>query len=348
MTVMTHDARKATVRVARGFQGDSQTGSGLLLAGIAATSMALSGAVARGMMDAGWSSGAAVTARIIIGALVLAPLAVRQLDGRWRLLLKAWPTLLVYGLVAVVVCQLAYFNAIAHMQVGVALLVEYVSPVLVVGWLWLRHQQRPGVLTTTGAVIAGAGLVLVLDLLSGAEVSLVGMLWALGATVGSAVYFVMSSDERHGLPGSVLATAGLTVGGAGLLVAAAVGALPFEVSSAPVSYRGVEVAWWLPVLTLGVVTAALSYLTGIAATRRLGSRLASFVSMSEVLAALLWAWLLLGELPRGIQLVGGVLVLLGVIVVKLGEPAGRTAAEDLDDAPRATSVDVVPGPRPTL
>ncbi|GGF55996.1 membrane protein [Marmoricola endophyticus] len=309
--------------------------SGLLLAAVAAASMALSGALGRGLMDAGWSSAAAVTARIWIGALVLTPLAVRQLRGRWGLLLRAWPTLLAYGLVAVVVCQLAYFNAIAHMQVGVALLVEYISPVAVVTWLWLRHGQRPTATTVTGAAVAAVGLVLVLDLISGAQVSAIGMFWALLAMIGSATYFVMSSDERHGLPGSVLAAGGLVVGGVGLLLAGAVGAVSFEVSAAPVTYQGVEVAWWLPVLALGVVTAGLSYLTGIAATRRLGSRLASFVAMSEVLAALGWAWLLLGELPRGVQLVGGVLILLGVIVVKAGEPTAAPAQSDVVPGPRA-------------
>ncbi|HEY9349299.1 MAG TPA: EamA family transporter, partial [Acidothermales bacterium] len=80
------------------------------------------------------------------------------------------------------------------------------------------------------------------------------------------------------------------------------------------------VPWWLPVLGLGIITAALAYVAGIAATRRLGSRLASFVALSEVLAALIAAWLLLGEIPRGIQILGGVLILAGVAAVKLGEP----------------------------
>ena len=89
-------------------------------------------------------------------------------------------------------------------------------------------------------------------------------------------------------------------------------------------------AWWLPVLGLGVVTAALAYVTGIAATRRLGSRLASFVALTEVLAALGFAWVLLGQAPRSIQLLGGALVLLGVVIVKSGERADLrlTAARD--------------------
>ena len=76
------------------------------------------------------------------------------------------------------------------MQVGSALLIEYTAPAAVVVWLWLRHGQRPGRLTLAGAVVAALGLVLVLDLVSGADLSPVGVLWALGAMVGAATYFV--------------------------------------------------------------------------------------------------------------------------------------------------------------
>jgi drug/metabolite transporter (DMT)-like permease len=58
------------------------------------------------------------------------------------------------------------------------------------------------------------------------------------------------------------------------------------------------VVWWVPILLLGVVTAAVAYVSGIAAIRRLGSRLASFVALAEVLFGVLWAWVLLDELPR--------------------------------------------------
>ena len=79
----------------------------------------------------------------------------------------------------------------------------------------------------------------------------------------------------------------------------------------------------LPILLLGVVTAAVAYVSGIAAIRRLGSRLASFVALAEVLFGVMWAWVLLDELPRPVQLLGGVLIMAGVVAVKLGE---RTTA----------------------
>jgi drug/metabolite transporter (DMT)-like permease len=302
---MTHDT--STARTA-----------GLGFAMVSAASFGLSGSLARGLMDVGWSSAAAVSARILLAAVVLAPLAVVQLRGRWDLLRRNLPLVGVYGLLAVAGCQLAFFNAVERMPVGVALLIEYMSPVAVIGWLWLTRGQRPGRRTVGGALLAVAGLVLVLDLVSGTDVDGIGIIWAFGAMVGVTVYFLVSAQDA-GLPPVVLAAAGLTVGGAALLLMGAVGVLPFAATTAAVHFGSVTVAWWLPVLGLGVVTAALAYVSGIAATRRLGSRLASFVALTEVLAALGFAWVLLGQAPRSIQLLGGALVLLGVVIVKSGE-----------------------------
>ncbi|XVS66576.1 EamA family transporter [Actinosynnema sp. CA-299493] len=308
MTTMTHDRPVIGLR------------AGLGLALLSASSFGLSGPLGRGLMDAGWSSAAAVAVRVLLAAAVLAPVAVVQLRGRWRLLRRTAPLITVYGLVAVAGCQLAFFNAVAHMEVGVALLVEYTAPVAVVGWLWLRQGQRPTRLTVLGGVLGLLGLLLVLDVVSGAHVSTVGVLWALGAMVGAAAYFVLNARDAEGLPGTVLAAGGLLVGGVVLVLAGAVGLVPFAVSAAPVVFDGFTAAWWLPVLVLGVVTAALAYVAGIAATRRLGSRLASFVALTEVVSALVFAWLLLGEAPGLVQLAGGVLILGGVVAVKLGEP----------------------------
>ena len=90
-------------------------------------------------------------------------------------------------------------------------------------------------------------------------------------------------------------------------------------TTASPAYAGRSVSWWLPLLGLGVVTAGLAYCTGIAAIRRLGARLASFVALLEVVAGVAFAWLLLDQLPGTLQLVGGALIVAGVIVVKLGE-----------------------------
>jgi drug/metabolite transporter (DMT)-like permease len=323
MTSVTHD-------VAHG-AAPSRLGAGLAFALVSATTFGMSGSLARGLLDAGWSAPAAVTARIGIAALVLVVPGALALRGRWHLLGRNAGLVAAYGIAAVAGAQLCYFYAVTYLQVSVALLIEYTAPVAVVVWLWLRHGHRPHRLTVLGAAIAAAGLALVLDVVSGADLNVVGVAWGLGAMVGAATYFVISADEDNGLPGISLAAGGLVVGGAVLGVAGLLGLLPMQVTTAPVSYRGVEVAWWLPVVALGLVTAAVAYVTGIAAGRRLGSRLASFVALTEVLMAVVFAWLLLGELPRPLQLAGGVLVLAGVVVVKLGEGASSPVVEPLPE-----------------
>lgn len=309
MPQMTHDAAP------RGLAG------GLALALASAISFALSGSLAAPLMTSGWTPGAAVAARVGIAALVLLVPALIALRGRWSLLRPALGRIAAYGVVAVAGCQLAYFLAVQQMEVAIALLIEYTAPVAVLLWWWLVKGHRPSRLTVVGALVAAAGLILVLDLVSGAQFNAAGVGWALLAMTGAATYFVMSSDDSHGLPPLVLAAGGLMVGALVLALAGAVGLVPMAFSAASPSYRGVTVPWWLPVAALGVVTAGLAYTTGIAAARRLGSRLASFVALSEVVAAVLAAWLLLGQLPKPVQLVGGLFILVGVVVVKLGEAA---------------------------
>ncbi len=299
---------------------DARVGAGLLLAVASAVAFGSSGTLARGLIDAGWSPGAAVTMRILVAAAVLVVPALMSLRGRWTLLVRNARLVTAYGVGAVAGAQLCYFQAIARMDVGLALLIEYTAPVAIVLWLWLRRGERPGRLTLVGAAVAAVGLVLVLDLISGGSIDPVGVLWALGAMVGVASYFLLSADETTGLPPLALVGGGLVVAGVGLGLACLVGVLPWAASTADVTYAVGTVPWWLPVLALGVLAGAVSYLTGVAAARRLGSRLASFIALSEVLAAMIFAALLLDQVPTAVQLVGAVAVLAGVVLVKLGEP----------------------------
>lgn len=305
MTAMTHDARRLRL--------------GLTWSVLAAVTFGFSGTFASGLLESGWSPAAVVVARVFLGAAVLALPAYLSLRGRWHLLRDEVTLVLAYGGICIGFTQLAYFSAVDHMQVAVALLIEYAAPVVVLAWLWVRYGERPGRLTRLGAVVAALGLVLVLDLLSGASLSGIGVAWALGAMAGCAVYFVLSA-RASALPPVGLAWAGLLLGGVVLLAAGGIGLLPMDASTAPAEFAGDEVAWWWPVLGLGVITAALAFVFGIAGSRLLGSRVASFVALLEVVAALVVAWLLLGEAPGLVQLVGGLLILAGVVLVKLGEP----------------------------
>jgi drug/metabolite transporter (DMT)-like permease len=301
--------------------GSRATGGGLLLAIASATSFGLAGPLAASLLATGWSPGAIVLARLGIAALGLAPFALASLRGRWGLLRGQLTRLLAYGILAVAGAQFCYFSAVARMDVGPALLIEYTAPAAVVVWLWLRRGERPSRLTVGGALVAAAGLVLVLNLFSGAHLAWAGVAWALAAMVGATAYFLISADTGTGLPPLTLAGVGLTIGAAIIGLLGLLGVLPMHAGTASPAFAGGAVPWWLPLLLLGFVTAAFAYATGIAASRRLGSRVASFVALLEVVAAVGFAWLLVDQLPGLSQLAGGLLIVAGVIGVKLGDRA---------------------------
>jgi drug/metabolite transporter (DMT)-like permease len=304
-------------------------GAGLALGLVSAAAFGTSGTFAAALIGAGWSPGAAVLARIALAALILTVPAVLLLRGQWAPLRRSAGRVAAYGLIAVAGAQWCYFNAVARIPVGVAILIEYLGVVLVVGWLWLRHGQRPRRLTIIGGVAALAGLAMVLNLAGGAGINPAGVLWALGGAVGLAVFFVLSAgDEHEPLPPLVMTWAGMCVGTAALAVMAGTGLMPLTASAADVHVFGHQVSWIVPVLGLSLVAAVVSYIAGIGAARRLGARLASFIGMAEVLFAILFAWLLLSQLPTPLQFVGGGFIMAGVAMVRLGELRGYPPPSD--------------------
>lgn len=302
------------------------TGNGVLLAILSAATFGTSGAFAASLLASGWSPGAAVTARVVLAAVALTGPAWWSLRGRVATLRSGGVTVLAYGVVAVAGAQLCYFQAVSHLSVAVALLLEYSGTLLVVGWLWARHGQRPRRLTMVGAGLALSGLALVLDLVGAHDLDPVGVLWGLGAAVGLAMFYVISAGTRDPLPPLVMAWAGLVVGGLGLLAAAGVGLLTIEAPLAQVTLAGVRTTWLVPVLELALIAAALAYVAGVSAARILGARLAAFIGLTEVVFAVLFAWVLLGQVPALTAVSGGALVLLGIALVRLDDraPAAST------------------------
>ena len=305
--------------------GRAGQGAGIGLGLLSAMCFGTSGTFGAALIGAGWSPAGAVLARVIVAALALTVPALFALRGQWSLLRRSWRQVVGYGLVGVAACQVCYFNAIARMDVGISILLEYLGIVLVVGWLWARHGQRPRLLTVLGGVAALGGLALMLDLSGSGGVSLTGVLFALAAAVAMAVYFFQSAATSSAGGGSALPPVALTWGGMvtgaiSIALLGAAGLTPLRFASAPVTLLSAHVNWLVPVLGLGVVAAAVAYVTGIGAARRLGAKLGSFVAMAEVLFAAGFAWVLLHQVPTEMQFLGGLLILAGVVAVRLDEP----------------------------
>ena len=292
--------------------------AGLLFALASAATFGFAGPLGKSLLETGWSPLGVALARITGASLVLVVPLVVVLARGWRFRRAHLRTTLVYGAAAVAGAQVCFFNAVEHLSVGVALLLEYLAPVLLIGWTWLRTGHSPTRTTAAGAVLALGGLSLVLDVLGAARVDLVGVVWGLGAAVCLSVFYQTSASD-DAPPPLVLTASGLLVATVVVLSVGAAGILPLDFGTAAASVGSVSMPWWGPVLLLAVMATAVAYLTGIVAIGRLGTRVASFVGLTEVLFAVLAAWWLVAERPSLPQALGGLLVLAGIAVVRAAE-----------------------------
>ena len=307
--------------------------AGLLIALVAAASFGLSGPFSKSLLEAGWSPIAAVTARTLIGGVVLAPFALVSLRGRWHSLWDARVRVILMALIGVAATQLGYFATIQRIPVSTAILLEYTGPLLLVIYVWIRTRRMPKAVVVLGSLIAVGGLVLVVSPDGHGALDPLGLLFGCLTAVGCAAYFLIaegpsasggrvasgageSRPRGENLPPVALASVSILLGSATLAVVGATGLIPFQISFRDVTLLGGPAPWWVPLLVIGVVACAIAYATSITATEILGSRLGSFMGLLEVVAAALYAWILLGEQLGIPQLIGGVLILGGIAFVR--------------------------------
>jgi len=286
-------------------------------------------------MEAGWSLGATLLLRMGGAALILAPVLIVTIRRRPGFLRKHGLLIVAFGLTGVAGCQIFYFAALQRMPVAMALLIQYLAPVLLVGLAWVRTRRAPSRRILAGSVLAIAGLVLVVDI-AGASFDLLGTLLALGAAACTAAYFLIAAKTGDDIPPLALASGGLITGALLMGVLVGTGFLAFTAPDVDVVLAGVSLPWYVPIAWVIVVATAGGYAFGVRAGSMLGSRVASFVGLTEVLFALLIAWVVIAEVPTVMQAVGGAMILTGVILVR-SDP-GEAAKEE------KASVPLVPAP----
>ena len=293
---------------------------GLPWALVSAATFGFSGPLAESLMAAGWSSGATTLVRIAGAALILLPVAV-VLGRRHRPTGTSLRTILVYGVFAVSGAQLCFFYALQHLDVGVALLLEFLAPVLLVGWTWLRTRRPPRTVTVLGCVVALVGLAFVVDVFGASRVDLVGVLWGVAAAGCVCVYFSLPAgrDGDGGVPPMLLISGGTVVGAVLLTITSVAGLTPLRAGEGTAVLGGAPLHWLVVAAMMVVISTVVAYVTGVVGIRRLDTRVASFVGLSEVLFGVLAAWLLVDQIPTPTQALGGLLILGGIVLIRRAE-----------------------------
>lgn len=306
--------------------------AGLGLALASAFAFGGSGVAAKPLIEAGLDPLHVVWLRVAGAALVMLPVAWRHRD-----LVRSRPVLLLgFGLLAVAGVQACYFAAISRIPVGVALLVEYLAPALVLGWVRFVQRRPVTRAAAVGVVLAVGGLACVVEVWSGLSFDAVGLLLALGAACCQVGYFVLSdqgsADAADGAgpphPVGVIAY-GLLIGAALLTVVARPWGMDWSVLRGDTAMNGTDVPAWQLLVWIVLLATVIAYVTGVISVRLLSPAVAGVVACLEAVIATVLAWVLLGEHLAAPQLIGGALVLTGALIAQSSTskaPSGPVAA----------------------
>ncbi|MGQ4488241.1 EamA family transporter [Streptomyces sp. 372A] len=298
--------------------------AGLGLALASAFAFGGSGVAAKPLIEAGLAPLHVVWLRVAGAALVMLPVAWRH-----RALVRGRPVLLLgFGLLAVAGVQACYFAAISRIPVGVALLVEYLAPALVLGWVRFVQRRPVTRAAALGVVLAVGGLACVVEVWAGLGFDAVGLLLALGAACCQVGYFVLS-DQGGGEaspggpepphPVGVIAY-GLLIGALVLTVIARPWGMEWSVLGGDTAMDGARVPAWLLLVWIVLLATVIAYVTGVISVRLLSPAVAGVVACLEAVIATVLAWVLLGEHLAAPQLVGGALVLAGALIAQSATP----------------------------
>jgi drug/metabolite transporter (DMT)-like permease len=281
----------------------------------AGTLWAVNGVVSKVILDSGLSAVRLSEVRSTGAFLGLGLVVALAAPATLRVSRRDLPLLAVFGVAGLAFVQWFYFVAIHRLAIGVALLIQYLAPLLVALWARFVMQRRVRRRIWVALALALVGLSFVLELGTGDELDGIGVGASLLAAASYALY-VLLAEREVGRRSTVALTT------YGFLFAALFWAIVQPWWSFPVGVFDdvADGAWGLPVWSLtacmivfgtivpfGLLVGSLRY---VSATR------ASITAMIEPVAATLVAWLWLEEALDLAQLGGGAFVLAGIVLAQ--------------------------------
>jgi drug/metabolite transporter (DMT)-like permease len=300
---------------------------GYALVVLAAVLFGLNGGISRVAMGSGLSPESFTTLRITGATVVFAAYAAcfrRAALARPRG--TSFLLVVALGLVGVTGLQLTYNVAIDRLPLGIALLIEYLAPVLVV--LWVRFVRREDVRPRMwGAVaLAVVGLAVVSRVWNGLAFDGLGIVMALLAAVCFAAYFLLGEHHvgfddplRVILWAFVVATVCMNL----IQPIWTTPDLPSTTSGLG-RLSGVSVDPWLVLAVVVVLGTVVPFFLEMVALRHLPATIVTVVAMLEPVIAVVLGWGWFRESLTPVQVVGAVAVLAGIVLAQTSRTVDLT------------------------
>ena len=229
------------------------------------------------------------------------------------------PTLIVYGVVGFAMVQLGYFVGISRgVPLSLVLILEFTAPIWIV--LWIKYVRKGSVARDmwTSIALSLIGLILVAKAWQGFAFDLIGVLAAVGAAIALALYFLISESQNGKRSAQATVVWGLGVAGFFWSIFLPIWSFPVEIFSADINLQGRFAEYSAPgwvllayVIIFGTMVPYLFVITGI---RIISASTASVIGMLEPVLAGAFAWIWLSQSWSAIQLVGVVIVLIGIYI----------------------------------
>jgi drug/metabolite transporter (DMT)-like permease len=220
-----------------------------------------------------------------------------------------------YGFFGVAMTQFLYFVAIKRIEVGVALIIEYIAPLFVALYVRFVTKKEVSKRVWFSLLLALIGLSLITQVWTGSKLDPFGVLCAFGAAIALAIYFIGGEPLAAKRNPIALTALSMGVGAIFWMIVQPWWTLPWNLLSNPVS-----LPHELGSVSLGLIVAYIVIFGTVApfwlyfiAFKYLDSKKAAIFGLLEPVGASITALFLLGESFIGIQILGGALVLIGVI-----------------------------------
>jgi drug/metabolite transporter (DMT)-like permease len=288
---------------------------GYVMVAVAATLFAVNGTVSKVILGSGISSGQLAAVRCTGALIGLASIAAVTRPRSLRVRTGDVPVLIALG-IALAVVQWAYFFAIHRLDIGIALLIQFVAPIFVA--LWARFVFHEPVRRRIWAALAlsVAGLMLIVEIWHGGRLSGPGVAACGLAAISLAAYFLIAEHAvRRRDPISLSAWAFLFATIFWSLLAPW-WTFPGRRVDDHVSLLGnlasTHVPLWLLMLWMVVLGGIVPFGLIVSALRHISATRAGITAMLEPVVAIVVAWAWLGESLRPVQLSGAALTLLGI------------------------------------